>query len=123
MRARQKNKDEQAAVENAHPSTGFEVAHLRGRKVIVKDNGIGISFAGNFSKFVDFARTDLGGWIEFVAALQYTAHFLKSGGVGQMCEFYKRVSGFVFGDAVLGHANENGTSYVSCVKDVIHGAS
>ena len=93
---------------------------MRGRKVIVKDDRVDISLLGHFSKFVDFARTDIGGWIGFVAILQCAINYLKGGSAGQVREFFERFSGAACGDTALRHPNENSTSYALCVKDMVH---
>ena len=61
--------DELGAIEDAARQSGFKVAQLRGREVVIEENEVGVGGSGDGGDLLDFAGADERGGIGARAAL------------------------------------------------------
>jgi hypothetical protein len=82
--------DELGAVEDAAGQRGFEVAQLRGRKVVIEENEIGFGGGGDGGDLLDFAGADECGGIGARAALDELGSHLATGAQQQLAKLGER---------------------------------
>ena len=85
--------DELRAVEHAARQSGFEVAQLRGREVVIEENEIGLRGSGDAGDLLNFAGADERGGIGTRAALQKFGGNLAAGADQQLAKFGERLFG------------------------------
>ena len=83
--------DELRAIENAAGQGGFEIAQLRGRKVVIEENQIGLRRGGDGSDLFDFSGADERGGIGTRAALDEFGGYLAAGAQQQFAKFGERL--------------------------------
>ena len=91
--ARKDVEDELRAIEDATGQRGFKVAQLRGRKIAIEDNEIGVGGSNDSGDLFHFAGTDEGGGIGARAALNEFGSHLAAGAQEQFAKFGERFFG------------------------------
>jgi hypothetical protein len=89
--------DELGAVEDATGQRGFEVAQLRGRKVVIEENEIGVGGGDDGCDLLDFAGADECGGIGARAALNEFGSDLATGAQEQLAKLGERFFGIEAG--------------------------
>jgi len=82
--------DELRAIEDATGQRGFEIAQLRGRKVVIEENQIGLRRGGDGSDLFDFSGADERGGIGTRAALDEFGSHLATGAQEQFAKLGER---------------------------------
>jgi hypothetical protein len=85
--------DELGAVEDATEQGSLEVAQLRGRKVVIEENEIGVGGGGDGGDLLDFAGADERSGIGARAALNEFGSNLATGAQEQLAKFGERFLG------------------------------
>jgi hypothetical protein len=98
--------DELGAVENAAGQSGLEVAQLRGRKVVIEENEIGLRRSGDSSDLFNFAGTNECSGVWSRAALNKFGSDLASGAQEQFAKLGERFFGVEAGSVGAGRIAE-----------------
>jgi hypothetical protein len=101
--------DQRRSVEHFHPVQGLVyVADLRGAKVIVKNDQVGLRLVERGFDFCQLTRTHVGGVDGLVQLLNKATHRLSSGRFGQEGQFVKVLFGLVKLYVFGAHPHEDG---------------
>ena len=82
--------DELRAIENAAGQGGLEIAQLRGRKVVIEENQIGLRRGGDGSDLFDFSGADERSGIGVRATLNEFGSHLATGAQEQFAKLGER---------------------------------
>ncbi len=99
--------DKLSTIDDAAGQAGFEVAHLRGGKVVVEEDEVGFGGEGDGFDLLDLAGAYEGGGVGAGAALQEGGDDLRAGGASQLLELGER--GF---EVEIGRGRGLGVSFV-----------
>ena len=84
--------NQRRAVEDLAVKDFFEIAALRGRKVVVENHGVHVLAPAKFGEFLRLALADERGGGQRVQFLKTVADDLAAGGRGQFTEFGERIA-------------------------------
>ena len=84
--------DERRAVEDFDLKNLFQIARLRGGKLVVEDDRVHVLLAAEPCELARFALADVGGGIEGFDFLRALADDLAAGGLGQFTKFVQRLA-------------------------------
>ena len=98
--------DEPGAIEHGAGEDLLQIARLRGRKLIVEDDGVHAEFTAGLGKFLGLAGADEGGGVDGLQLLDALAHDVRSGGAGQLSQFGHGVRRRPRGAGLQFHAHE-----------------